>query len=118
MTRFVEPRHTLKTRSAVASAIALRFASPFALPWMLIALLVAFFVSYLFLMNGMTQKAFEITKLQQTVADLSREGKKMELSLARQESIAHLSEQVATLGMVPTERMEYLTVVSGPVAYR
>lgn len=87
-------------------------------PACLLATLAFLVVSYLALMNAMTQKAFEIKTLQGTVDRLRHDEKRAEVDLAEKESMANLADKVASLGMVPTGKLEYLTAVAGAVALR
>lgn len=84
----------------------------------LLALLVFLVASYLVFLNSLTKKTFVMSKLQGTVAELQQENRRLEVEIAQRESIANLADRVDALGMVPTDKMEYVTVGSGEVALR
>jgi cell division protein FtsL len=87
-------------------------------PYCLVALLALLVATYLVFMNSMTKKSFEIKRIESAVSDMRRENSRLEVEIAERESIATLSEQVAVLGMVPTEKIDYVTIGSGEVALR
>lgn len=81
-------------------------------------MLALFLVTYLVLMNAMTVKSFEMKKLEGRAVELRRQAARLEAELARRESIANVAERVSALGMVPVERVDYVTIGGAVVAYR
>jgi hypothetical protein len=116
MTKFTTRKHQLCRRAGAATAA--YDAAAFALPLGLVALLVFLVMTYVIFMNAMTQKSFEIKKLSSAVDNMKRENQRLEVDIAQRESIANLSDRVAALGMVPTDKVDYVTVGSGAVALR
>lgn len=116
MTRFAQAK---QNRNRVeAMALTNRNLGAFLLPLSLVFVLGFLTVSYLILMNAMTQKSYEIKKMQAGVSELKHNNEKLEVAIAERESIANLSARVAALGMVPTEKIDYVTALSGEVALK
>ncbi len=109
--------HTRRSRAQTAVLDA-RGPTGATLSFILLATLALLVVSYLVLLNAMTQKTFELKKLDGKLTELRRDNKRYEVNLAREESIANLAERVSGLGMVPSDRAEYVTVGAAAVALR
>ena len=109
-------RHAFHARPR-ARAIA-HTAPSLPLRMVLLSILVCLVLGYIFFMNAMTQKSFALKRLGTLVAERAQEGKRLEVNLAERESMANLAERIAALGMIPTERVEFVNGVSGAVALR
>ncbi|MBP9748855.1 hypothetical protein KBD18_01490, partial [Patescibacteria group bacterium] len=77
-------------------------------PLVLLGTLALLVVAYVVLMNAMTQKSFELKKVGGLVSELEHDGKRLEVTLAQHESMTNLADRIATLGMVPTEKVDYV----------
>lgn len=89
-----------------------------ALPFALLAVLALLVVAYVILMNAMTQKSFALKKVGGAVTELRHDGKRLEVTLAQYESMTNLADRIAALGMVPTEKVDYVNSGIDTVALR
>lgn len=109
---------TRKLHQGRARTLAFPAHSETALKAVFILTLVLLVASYVAFLNSMTKKTFEIKKLQSRVTELKRQSAKVESELARAESIANVAERVSTLGMVTSDKVDYITIGSAAVAFR
>jgi hypothetical protein len=105
-------------KSRVAAMSAHQSLQGLLVPFLLLATLVLLVISYIVLMNAMTQKSFALKKLGGLVSELEHDGKRLEVNLAQHESMANLADRIATLGMVPTEKVDYVNTGIDAVALR
>ena len=75
--------------------------------WVFI-LLVLFSIAYLVQVNGSSTKGYEISRLEQRLAELREANKRLELETASLKSIQHIEENVQHLNLVPSGKVRYL----------
>ena len=73
---------------------------------------------YLAEVSSTSSKGFEIRKLQSDIATLKDESAKSEFRLAEGQSVQSLEQKVQSLGMVPTDHVEYIVPTNPVVARR
>lgn len=88
------------------------------LPFVLVGMLAVLVFAYVVLMNALTQKSFALKKLNNEVSALEHDGKRLEVDLAQKESMTNLADRIDALGMVPTEKLEYVNTGIDAVALR
>ena len=117
MTQYAVSRQHAAREHIIAVSNPVAFRALF-LPMCLLAVVAFLVTTYIVLMNAMTQKSFEIKKVSTAVTELRQENKRLEVQLAERESIATLADRVGSLGMVQTEKVDYLIAPAGAVALR
>lgn len=100
-----------------ASRRAVRDASPgFSRGWKgvlaLGALALVFGGGMLAQINGSASHGYEIRSLEKKIADLKDEQEKLEYDVASEQSIQAVERHVADYGLVPAERVEYVTAAA------
>ncbi|TAK04745.1 hypothetical protein EPO33_01985 [Patescibacteria group bacterium] len=88
------------------------------LPYVLATLVAALGVAYLIQLNVVAAQGFALRAAEARLADMKERNKKLQVELAQKESLAGMAEEIATLGMVPVHRVEYLVAPGGEVALR
>ena len=117
MTRFLTSRNSSR-KCLSRAAICQDDFGALVLPVSLLLALVVLVAAYVVFMNSLTRKTFDIKNLESAVSSVKQENKRLEVQIARQESMANLADRVAALGLVPTSRIEYVMIGSGEVALR
>lgn len=74
-------------------------------------LLTVFFlgVFYLGQINALATKGYEIKAFEKNISQLGKENKKLEYEIARQSSLGELKGRIDTLGLVRSERIDYIS---------
>lgn len=75
-----------------------------------------FGTGYLMQINAASSKGFEIRKLESEIADLKENAGKMELQVAKEQSVKEIEAKVKSMGMVPTPSIEYVMATVPQVA--
>lgn len=83
----------------------------------LFGLLVAVFgAGYLMQVNAASSKGYEIRALERRISELKEETERVELKVAQEQSVQAVEAKVREMGMVPTPKLDYLTVAAAQVA--
>lgn len=73
-------------------------------------------IGYLWQVNGLATKGYQIKDLEVKASALRQENKKIELEITELRSTARLNSEVEKLGLVQVARVEYLTSTGTSVA--
>jgi len=84
---------------------------------MLVGVIVLSFF-YLFQINTVSSKGYEVSELERQITDLERETKQLEVDIATHSSMQSIQERLGTLDMVAVDSVEYVTPVGSSVARR
>lgn len=87
-------------------------ARPWLAPTVFAAVAVLSIVGYLVQVSSTSAKSSEIRQLQKEVAQLKDQSERAELRLAQGSSVAAVEAKIQTLGLVPADRLEYVTPTS------
>ena len=79
-------------------------------------LLAGFGVGYLMQINAASSKGLEIRTLEREISELKEEGERMELKVAKEQSVQAVETKVKEMGMVPTPKIEYVMATVPQVA--
>jgi len=80
-------------------------------------LLVAVFgAGYLMQINAASSKGLEIRKLEGEISELKETGERIELKVAKEQSVQAVEAKVKEMGMVPTPKIEYVMAAAPQVA--
>lgn len=80
-------------------------------------LLVVFFgAGYLMQINAASTKGLEIRKLEGEISELKEQGERIELKVAKEQSVQAVETKVKEMGMVPTPKIEYVMATVPQVA--
>lgn len=74
--------------------------------------------TYVFITNHTADQGFAIKSLENTIAGLQASNQKLQLQAANLRSLATVDQTSVALGLVPTDKFEYLAPTSGAVAVR
>jgi hypothetical protein len=74
----------------------------------LLGLIILFGLSYLFIINSLSTKGYEIKKLEQRLINLESSQKKLQVEAADLQSINNLQLEAAKLNFVPATNITYL----------
>lgn len=72
-----------------------------------VALLVILSVVYLWQVNSLTTKGYEIRTLERKIVELKEQQKRLELESASLQSIQRIEEASKTLNLVPSKQMDF-----------
>lgn len=78
----------------------------------------ALLVGYLFQVNSVATKTYELKRMGDRVEELRRENQKLSRTIASEQSNENLTARLGALEFVSPERVEYLTPVGTVVAAR
>ena len=84
------------------------FHSSFQLNLILLSLILVLGLSYLFMVNSLGTKGYEIRKLDQQVRAIEAEQKNLQVEASDLESINHIQSQAQKLNFVPSTSVTYL----------
>ena len=79
-------------------------------------LIISCCVFYLFGMNRLSVKGFELRSARNKLAEINDENDKLQLNIMSLESYSLLNNKIGTLGMVKVDKFEYLNSNAGVVA--
>jgi len=85
--------------------------------FVLVGVVVLSFI-YLFQINTVSSKGFEVSELERQITDLERETKQLEVDIATHSSMQSIQERLGSLDMVAVDSVEYVTPVGSSVARR
>lgn len=80
--------------------------------------IIAMALGYLVMINTSATKGFQIRSIEQKIAGLEDERKRLDLQALASQSMGSIESQVGGLGMVPVSNVEYLSGAAGSVAVR
>lgn len=75
-------------------------------------------VSYVVELNLISSRGFQARRLEQRLNSLREENRRLNLQVAELQSLTSVGERIQTLGLVPAESVQYLTVGGAAVARR
>ncbi len=82
-----------------------------------LALTVALFsVLYLVQVNALATKGYQIKDLEKRISEQKKQNERLQMKIIERQSLGSLQEKVDSLGLVRTERIEYLKASSQSVA--
>lgn len=84
----------------------------------LVSLLAVLGVAYLIELNLISQRGFEVRKLEVRLQKLRETNSKFQLQLAELESMNGIEARIAELGMIPVGSVEYVSLGGTVVARR
>ncbi|MFA6171749.1 MAG: hypothetical protein WCW77_04945 [Patescibacteria group bacterium] len=73
----------------------------------------ATFGFYLFGVNSLSIKGFELSEINKKVNDLNTENAELELKTMQLESYAYINEKIKNLGLVKADKIDYITPQMG-----
>lgn len=76
-------------------------------------LIVVAFAAYLFGVNSLSVKGFELSENNKIINDLNAENAELELKTMQLESYAYINEKIKNLGLVKADRIDYITPQMG-----
>jgi len=80
-------------------------------------LLVAVFgAGYLMQINSASAKGLQIRKLESEISELKETGERIELKVAKEQSVQAVETKVKSMGMVPTPKIDYVMATVPQVA--
>lgn len=71
---------------------------------------------YLWKTNNIAVKGYEMRDLEQNVAELKRENELLSIQATQLETLQHVQDKVGELGLVPVEKIEYISPTDSMVA--
>ena len=80
------------------------------------ALVVLFGAGYLMQINAASTKGLQIRKLETEISELKETGERIELKVAKEQSVQAVETKVKEMGMVPTPKIEYVMATVPQVA--
>ena len=86
------------------------------LPVLLVVVTVGFGIAYIWQVNVSATAGYEMRELTQGIKELELEQDKLDLRVARLQSVDSVSTRVQMLGLSKVKRVEYLTPGHGAVA--
>jgi cell division protein FtsL len=72
-------------------------------------LIFLFFGAYLFGVNSLSVRGFELSETNKKINDLNSENAELELKTMQLESYANINEKVKNLGLVKIDKIDYIT---------
>jgi len=72
-------------------------------------LIFLFFGAYLFGVNSLSVRGFELSETNKKINDLNSENAELELKTMQLESYASINEKVKNLGLVKIDKIDYIT---------
>lgn len=81
-------------------------------------LLVLLGAGYLAEINTTSAKGYQIRTLESEISDLKQQGERLELQVAKEQSVQAVEQKVQDMGMVPTPKVEYMMATVPQVAKR
>ena len=79
-------------------------------------LLVGFGAGYLMQINAASTQSLEIRELEGAISELKEQGERIELKVAKEQSVQAVETKVKEMGMVPTPKIEYVMATVPQVA--
>ena len=79
-------------------------------------LLAGFGAGYLMQINAASTKSLEIRELEGEISELKEQGERIELKVAKEQSVQAVETKVKEMGMVPTPKIEYVMATAPQVA--
>ena len=79
-------------------------------------LVAGFGAGYLMQINAASTKGMEIRKLESEISKLKEQGERIELKVAKEQSVQAVEAKVKEMGMVPTPKIEYVMAAAPQVA--
>jgi hypothetical protein len=79
-------------------------------------LVAVFGVGYLMQINAASTKGLQIRKLENEITELKEQGERIELKVAKEQSVQAVETKVKEMGMVPTPKVDYVMATAPQVA--
>lgn len=79
---------------------------------------VCFIFSYLIQINNLATTGFEMREVEDQIAQIKEENKKLELELVKYQSMGYLNSRAKELGMVEVSEIKYLDTIGTSFAFR
>jgi len=79
-------------------------------------LIITFGIGYLLIANNTAIKGFKVKELENKVADLQEQNKKLELDAIRLQSVGEVEKKISELSMVKLAKTEYISATGSSVA--
>lgn len=84
----------------------------------LIVFIVIFGFLYVWKTNSVSTKGYEISDLETHIKQLEQENRKLQVHIAEYSSMQSIQQRLAGADLVPTDHVEYVTLVGSTVAQR
>lgn len=84
----------------------------------LVVILAVLGVAYLIELNLISQRGFEVRRMEERLAEFRDVNAKLQLKVAELESMNGIETRISQLGMVPIEQVEFLSAGAAVVARR
>ncbi len=84
----------------------------------LCGMILMFGVGYSVLTSSTATKGYELSDVEQQVYDLREENQRLRLSIAEHRSLQNIQSKINTLGLVPVEKINYVSTLGPSVAQR
>ncbi len=84
----------------------------------LIMFIGAFGFLYIWQINSVSTKGYEISDLEQQIKQLEQENRKIDVHIAEYSSMQSIQARLANADLVPVDNVEYITLVGTAVAQR
>ena len=79
-------------------------------------LVVLFGAGYLMQINAASSKGYQIRDLEREISELKDQGERIELKVAKEQSVQAVETKVKEMGMVPTPSVDYVMAAVPQVA--
>lgn len=79
-------------------------------------LVAVFGIGYLMQINAASTKGLQIRKLETEISELKETGERIELKVAKEQSVQAVEAKVKEMGMVPTPKIDYIMATVPQVA--
>ena len=83
-----------------------------------ICLIVGLGVCYLGILNSKAESSFRVADLEKKLVDLKETNKNLEVAASELQQVARIQEKAGALGLVATEKAEYLSAATQGLAQR
>lgn len=84
----------------------------------LMVFIVVFGFLYIWQVNSVSTKGYEISDLEQKIKELEQENRKLDVHIAEYSSMQSIQTRLANANLVPADTVEYITLVGTEVAQR
>ena len=75
-----------------------------------------FGAGYLMQINAASTKSLQIRTLEREISELKEQGERIELKVAKEQSVQAVETKVKEMGMVPTPKIDYVMATAPQVA--
>lgn len=85
---------------------------------LLVVFIMVFSVMYVWQTNAVSTKGYTISDLEQTVTELERENRRLQVEIAKNTSMQHLQDRIKDTNLVAVGHIDYISSVGTAVAQR